>query len=128
PFYQPANPGSIPNLLFATSKLLPALNALANVELNRRWEDNNIFRPSRIDQDTVTTLIESAVRMIEENGDVSEVQKVVLVGYLKNAISEVKSERPAWRSIVGAVVITATILQGIDAAPSAVHNLHEALR
>lgn len=126
------NPSKIDELVAKTltgvSRLLPTLEALETIELNRTADDDGVFKPSGIDPRIVVARIDAAIQAVQEADNIDTVQRVALITYLETAKTETKKEAPLWQKIVGILVITATILQGIAAAPDAVKNLHQALQ
>lgn len=119
---------SIPKTLDAVSKLLPALKALEEIELNRQADDDPLVKPSRVDRTVVGNKIDAAIDAVTSAEGLDEMQRATLVRYLTEAKAETKKERPIWKKVIGALVITATVLQGIAAAPTAVSNLKEAVQ
>jgi len=108
--------------LAGVSRLIPMLDALETAD------DDGVFKPSGIDPRIVVARIDAAIQAVQEADNIGTVQRVALITYLETAKTETKKEAPLWQKIVGILVITATILQGIAAAPDAVKNLHEALQ
>jgi hypothetical protein len=119
---------SIPQVLRGLSRLLPLIAAFETLEFNRHTADDPILRPSHITNNFVVDHIEAAIREVREAPNIIEAQRSTLIVYLEEAKAEVKRERPSWKKIIGALVIVASILQGIAAAPAAVENLQAAVR
>ena len=121
------NTECIAKALTGVSRLIPMLNAIEAIELNRTADDDEVLKPSGIDQRVVVSRIDAAIHAIESAPNIQQVYRVTVITYLEEAKAEAKKERPLWQKIIGALVITATILQGIAAAPDAVTNLKEAV-
>ncbi|WP_333830259.1 hypothetical protein [Pararhodobacter sp.] len=107
----------------------------AHVIVNEIWEESHdreandqlrVFEPSRININTIDQYIETAVSILNNDEIINiDVQKFTIL-QLTEARAELQSNSPAWQKIVGSLVICATILSGIAAAPEALRNIRQA--
>lgn len=116
-------------------KILVALGRLRNLVKTagetyiRRWSrDNDVFRPSNLDDEKIIQHIEIAITEIEQNSALPEDEKKQLIEYLYRAKSELAEDRPSWNKIIGALVIVATITGGIATAPQAYENIDAVIK
>ena len=125
-----ANEGPIPlkRMLIDIERLLPLVSQLERSLYKKDAEADQDFRPSNVDREKVKALLDNAIFELDRAAFSNEATRLQLKDYLASATSELSKEDPNWRKLVGALVISATILSGIAVAPDAVKNINDALR
>ena len=118
----------INKVLAALFRLESLLTSLYEVTYDRIKSDDEIFKPSNIDQNFVCEQIEAAISDIEISENIGKPEKARLIIYLNEAKVELIKDPPSWKKVVGALVIIATILSGIANAPKAIDNVNSALK
>ena len=118
---------SVKSMLVELEYLIPLVEEAEKFSANRSFGDDDSFRPSNVDPEQVKGLIDEALVNISSDNSIDESLKEQLVEYLRSANSELAERTPEWRKIVGALIITSTILSGIAAAPDAYRNINSAL-
>ena len=110
----------------SAARLGSLLRLLFEREVQRHQSDDEIFKPSNVDIDRVLDYIDQALSYIKKempNHDYT----VHITLYLESTKRELIDERPSWKNVVGTLVIVATILGGVAAAPEAYRNVKAAL-
>ena len=121
---------SIPleSVLAAFSRLRIIIKSLEEEQFRKTQNDDEIFKPSNIDVSLIASQIEEAIEHINTSNDIAAPEKERLVSYLSEAKSELAEKAPAWKKVVGALIICATLLSGVAAAPQAIDNLNDAIK
>ena len=81
-----------------------------------------------MDVNLIAEQVEKAIEIIESSPDIAEPEKERLIVYLSEVKSELAEKTPAWKKVVGALIICATLLSGAAAAPMAIDNLNSAIK
>jgi len=89
--------------------------------------DDAIFAPSRLNVTFVVNLLDQASGELR-GSLIEEESKRQLLAYIEEARRELKRPRPSWGKVIGALVITATLISGTADLPKAVETLQEAVR
>lgn len=118
---------SIEKTIVSTEKLTSTLKIAEAILRNREGSDDEIFKPSNIEDNKVSLLIERAIVEINNSTAIGMETKRKLVGYLQEAKIEVASGAPKWSKIVGALVIVAAITSGLADASAAAKSVQEAI-
>ena len=118
---------SMEGALSAIARIKSSLAIIGN-DLNERLDnDDEIFKPSNLDVLRITKEIDSAIYSVRESVNLSSSEQAKLVEYLEEAKSELTKKSPAWRKIIGALVISSALLGGVAVAPQAAENIDKAL-
>ena len=116
------------SVLASLSRLRLLVNLLAKEYLRKKAGDDEIFTPSNIDITLVSIQIELAIKNLNMSSEIGASEKDRLIAYLNEAKTELAEESPAWKNVVGALIICATLLSGVAAAPQAIDNLNIAIK
>ncbi len=119
---------SVHKVLVALGRLKSFVGIIDDVYVQRIGEDNNVFKPSNLNEEAILTHIEAAIDQIEQNISIPQNHKDQLLAFLQKAKNELAGNKKSWNKIVGALVITATITAGIASAPEAYKNIDAALK
>jgi len=109
-------------------RLKSLLKLLSNEMVNRTQCDDEIFKPSYVDANIVVTHINLAIDNLVTSIAISFSDKERLISYLQETKLEIISSTPAWKKVVGALVICATIISGVADAPQAIENINMAIK
>lgn len=115
------------SVLASLARLRTLIEELQNEHYRKMSSDDEIFKPSNVNVNIIAAQIESAIEDVT-NSVLNESEKTRLVSYLNEAKSELAEESPAWKKVIGALVICSTLLGGIAVAPQAVDNINSAIR
>ncbi|MES9987911.1 MAG: hypothetical protein ABW077_08345 [Candidatus Thiodiazotropha endolucinida] len=118
---------SMEGVLSAITRIKSLLTLISQDIKERRQSDNEIFKPSNINITQVTIEIDSAMTNINEAIGFSNEERAKLIDYLEEAKAELARKDPAWRKVIGALVICATLLGGAAVAPQAAENVNKAI-
>ena len=117
---------SLTRIVASITRLCSLLALLRDREMERYRSDDQIFKPSNVDIDRVLNYIDQA--LFHVNSELRNHPQIVdIIVYLELTKRELADARPSWKNIVGALVIVATILSGVAAAPEAYQNVKAAL-
>lgn len=119
---------SIESVLASLSRLRTLVKTLEQVHYQRSADDDEIFKPSNIDINIVAIQIDSAIENLNLSDTIGASEKERLIEYLNEAKAELAENTPAWKKVVGALIICATLLSGAAAAPAAIDNLNTAIK
>lgn len=119
---------SVQSVLSSISRIKTLLMVVSQELKNRSTQDDEVFKPSNINVSFVSVEIASAINIITESENLDQYEKIQLIEYLKEAREELAKKDPAWRKVVGALVISATLLGGAAVAPQAAENINSALK
>ncbi|WP_209598586.1 hypothetical protein [Ruegeria sp. HKCCSP351] len=125
-----ADSGEIPlrRMLTDLDRLLPLVSDIADLYFQRTSDDNEIFEPSRVNPEDVRVFIDKAIIQISAEQGIDQGTRDKLVEYLSEANAELGKSQPAWKRVIGALIITSTILGGLAVAPEALNNVEAAVR
>lgn len=125
-----AGDGEIPlrEMLVGLDRLLPITNEIEKRAWNSENSTKETFKPANIDGEKILFHIENAIRSISQDPKLAKEEREKLEEYLLEAQAELAKSNPAWKKIVGALVIVSTILGGIAAAPEALNNVNSAVK
>lgn len=121
---------SIEGLLSAIARIKSLLLIVSDEIKHKHETDDEIFKPSNININNVTIEIDAAITCVQESSGLSLEQQEKLIDYLTEAKVELSKKEPSWRKVIGALVISATLLGGlggIAAAPQAAENIDKAI-
>lgn len=119
---------SIHSVLVGLNRIISLAKTIASIYISKWSSDDEIFKPSNLDQAKIIEFVDLAIADIEASTYLSADQRKQLIGYLYKAKTELADDRPSWNKIVGAFVITATVLSGIADAPQAIDNVNAAIK
>lgn len=122
--------GEIPirRMLRDIDRLIPFIDNLQETYYSRLYNDEEVFKPSNINVSEVRVFIDKAAFEISNNTFINSETRSRLDNYLKEANAELAKPAPAWKKIVGALVIISAILGGISVAPEALANINSAVK
>lgn len=125
-----ADDGNIPvrKMLMEIERLIPLIDQLDLQVYHSKFEDTEIFKPSNINVEQIGRYINLALESINTEVNLKDETKKQLEEYLKEVRIEIVKETPAWKKIVGALVIISTILGGCAVAPTAYKNVNLAIK
>ncbi len=118
---------SINIILASLYRIESIFETVEMLQHRRRQSDDEIFKPSNVNLSFIAEHIEVAITEIHQ-ASMSSAERDKLVEYLEEALSELSKDTPAWKKIVGALVIAATLLSGMAVAPTAYENVNKALQ
>jgi len=116
------------NVLASLSRLKTIVKLLSEEYRRKKSNDDEIFKPSNVDINIVITQINLAIENLETVTILTKPEKERLVIYLKEAMAELASDTPAWKKVIGALIVCATLLSGLADAPQAIQNLNTAIK
>ncbi|MDV6343267.1 hypothetical protein [Nitrosomonas sp. Is37] len=119
---------SIQKILVTLGRLKNLITVAGNYFIRRWSTDNDVFRPSNLDEGRIINHIEIAISELEQNIALPEDEKKQLIEYLYKAKSELAEDWPSWNKIVGALVIAAAIISGIADARQAYENIDSIIK
>lgn len=115
-------------VLASISRLKTLVKLLQTEYYRKTGNDDEIFKPSNININYVMIQIDAAIESLNVNTEIGDTEKDRLIAYLDEAKAELTEESPAWKKVVGALIICATLLSGVAVAPQAIDNLNEAIK
>ena len=116
------------SVLASLSRLRTLIRQLEQDQYRKKASDDEIFKPSNVNIDLIVTQIESAIEHINNSEKINQSEKARLILYLDEARAELAEDSTAWKKVVGALIICATLLSGVAAAPQAIENLDVAIK
>lgn len=122
--------GTLPlrKMIIEIDRLLPLLLRLEDLHYSRISNDEEIFKPSNVNIVDIRVFIDKAIISIERNQDIDATTRKKLAEYLSEAKAELGKDNPAWKKLVGALVIVSAILGGVAIAPEALANVNSAVK
>lgn len=117
----------IKGILIDIERIMPILNSVREEIYDRRENDFEAFKPSNISIENVNVFIHNALSIVSESKNIPPETKGNIEEYLKDIQSELTKDTPAWKNIVGALVIISAILGGLSSAPEALENVRGAI-
>ena len=118
----------IESVLASLAHLKTIIRLLEKEHYRKTANDDEIFKPSNIDLSFVTIQIDGAIENLNLSTEIEASEKERLIIYLNEAKIELAEDSPAWKKIVGALIICTTLLSGVAAAPQAIDNLNDAIK
>lgn len=119
---------ALESVLASLSRLKMLVRLLEKENYRKTASDDEIFKPSNVDINFVVVQVDAAISDINTSNDIEASEKERLIKYLSEAKIELAQDYPAWKKIVGAFVICATLLSGIADAPKALDNINDATK
>lgn len=116
------------SVLASLSRLRTIVKQLEQDQYRKTSNDDEIFKPSNVNIDLIVTQIESAIEHVTNSEQINQSEKARLISYLDEAKAELAEDSTAWKKVVGALIICATLLSGVAAAPQAIENLDVAIK
>jgi hypothetical protein len=116
------------SVLASLSRLRTIVKQLEQDQYRKTSNDDEIFKPSNVNIDLIVTQIESAIEHVTNSEQINQSEKARLIAYLDEAKAELAEDSTAWKKVVGALIICATLLSGVAAAPQAIENLDVAIK
>jgi hypothetical protein len=117
----------IRDILIDIERLYPLITSVRDEMYSRTRDDFERFKPSNINTENVTVFVETALTIISESKGIPADTKNNIEEYLQDIKAELARDTPAWKKIVGALVIVSTLLSGLAVAPDALVNVRDAL-
>jgi hypothetical protein len=93
------------------------------IELDKEKQS---FQPQHINIEEVIKYADKAIEALTENTKIEEHTKTLLIENMKEVKQELKKKTPAWKKIIGGLMITAAIVSGIADADDALDNIKKA--
>lgn len=119
---------SLENVISAVTRLKVLVKILSDEQLRRTSNDDEIFKPSNVDITIILTCIDQAIYHLDASQAIRPDEKERLTKYLQEINAELAKDAPAWKKIVGALIICATLLSGLADAPQALKNINNAIQ
>jgi hypothetical protein len=119
---------SLQRIVISLSRLRAITKLLDEILYGRRANDSEVMRPSNIDKNLVVQLIDAAIADLEGAGTLPAARRAEIAEILRDARTEVLSDRPTWSKAVGALVIVAAITSGLADAPNAIKSVQTAIQ
>lgn len=122
--------GEIPvrRMLVDVERLIPLTEELSRLAWRASFSDDETFKPSNISIEEVNIFVNQAMVAIDASTHINSGTKEKLEEYLSAVKAELVNDTPAWKNIVGALVIVSAILGGIAVAPVAYQNINDAIQ
>lgn len=122
--------GEIPvrRMLVDVERLIPLTEELSRSAWRASFNDDETFKPSNIHVEEVNVFVNQAIIAIDSSTQINSETKEKLEQYLSGVKAELVKDTPAWKKIVGALVIVSAILGGIAVAPEAYQNVNSAIQ
>lgn len=117
----------IKGILIDIERISPMLTTVRNEMYARVKSDFETFKPSNISIENVNVFIQDALTIVSETDSIPLETKENVEEYLKDIKAELAQDAPAWKKVVGALVIVSAILSGLAVAPDALENVRGAL-
>jgi len=118
---------SMEGVLSAITRIKSLLIFISNELKERHESDDEIFKPSNINITNITVEIDAAITNINQADGLKGEEREKLIEYLGEEKAELTKKVPSWRKVVGALVISATLLGGAAVAPQAADNINKAI-
>lgn len=119
---------SLENVISAVTRLKVLVKMLSEEQYRRTSNDDEVFKPSNININIILTYVDQAIDHLGMSQGIRPDEKERLTEYLREIKAELANESPAWKKIVGALIICATLLSGMADAPQALQNLNNAIK
>lgn len=119
---------SLESVISSISRLRTLVKLLSEQHYNRTSNDDEIFKPSNINISVVVNQIDTAIEHLTVSTCIRPDEKEKLVAYLQEAKAELANDAPAWKKVIGALIICATLLSGLADAPQAIQNINNAIK
>lgn len=117
----------IKGILIDIERISPILTNVRNEIFDRTESDFEAFKPSNVSIDSVNLYIQNALSIVSSRDSISLETKKNVEEYLRDIKAELARDKPAWKKVVGALVIVSAILSGLAVAPDALENVRGAL-
>ncbi|MEM5503073.1 hypothetical protein WNY59_15910 [Ahrensia kielensis] len=118
----------IKSMLIDIERISPTVKSVREEMYARAKDDFETFKPSNISIENVNVFIQNALSIVSDSASISFDTKQNVEEYLKDIKAELAQDTPAWKKVVGALVIVSAILSGMAAAPDALANVRGALQ
>ncbi|WP_157379188.1 hypothetical protein [Burkholderia ubonensis] len=120
-------PVSLQKVILQLGSLRASVSIFGEITVGRHLQDSDLFKPSNINTDRITNLIEAALTSVGQLPSITPEEREKIEGYLNEAKQEALSPSPSWSKIVGALMIVATIVSGLGEAENAAKNVRDAI-
>lgn len=117
----------IKGLLIDIERISPIVTSLRHEMYARIENDFETFKPSNVSIENVNVFIQNALSIVSKTDAISLETKENVEEYLRDIKAELARDKPAWKKVVGALVIVSAILGGLAVAPDALENVRDAL-
>lgn len=117
----------IKGILIDIERINPMIKTVRDEMYARAESDFETFKPSNISIENVNIFIQAALSIVSESDDIPSETRGNIEEYLKDIKVELARDTPAWKQIVGALVIVSAILGGLASAPDALQNVRGAI-
>jgi len=121
------NDVSLEAILSAISRIKSLIKVVGAEAKNRLENDDEIFKPSNIKSTKISIEIDAAISILRSDSAIQQGERDTLIEYLQEAKDELAKKAPSWKKVVGALVITSTLLGGAAVAPQATENINNAI-
>ena len=116
------------SVLASLARLRTLIKLLSRDDLNRTRSDDEIFKPSNVDINFIAVQIDQAIEKLNITVSINSSEKSRLIAYLNDTKAELAKEVPAWKKVIGALIICATLLSGAADAPQAIDHINQAIK
>lgn len=118
---------SLHKLIVTLQRYRAMVKIAREVLTSRATQDDETFKPSKVDEGRVVSLIDRAIRQLELLEEQHPEQVARAKAFLIEAKVEAESSVPSWQKVVGALVIVAAITSGIADSVGAGKNIKDAI-
>jgi hypothetical protein len=118
----------IKGILIDIERISPMLTSVRDEMYARAENDFETFKPSNISIENVNVFVQNALSIVSNSESIPLETKGNIEEYLKDIKAELARDTPAWKKVVGALVIVSAILGGLASAPDALENVSGAIR
>lgn len=118
----------IKGILIDIERISPMLDSVRDEMYARVENDFETFKPSNISIESVNVFVHNALTIVSASDSISLETKENIEEYLRDIKAELARDTPAWKKVVGSLVIVSAILGGLATAPEALANVRGALQ
>ena len=117
----------IDELFAGLQRVIHLSKELYDIGYERIKDDDDLFKPSKVNKENVIIYIENAENLIRLSEEIGHTYRKLLLEHLQEAKTEFSHGAPDFKKVIGALVVIATLLSGLAAAPEALGNINKAI-
>jgi hypothetical protein len=117
----------IDELLAGLERIIHLSKEVYTLGYERIKDDDELYKPSNVDKESIFVYIHNAETLIRHGDNISPAYRKIVLEHLQEARVEFGRSAPDFKKIIGALVIVATLLSGLAAAPEAIENVNKAI-
>ena len=117
----------IDEMLAGLERIIHLSREVYELGYQRIKDDDELFKPSSVNKEIILSYIDNAETVIRRSEYVAPAYRKIVLEHLLEARVEFSRSAPDFKKIIGALVIVATLLSGLAAAPEAIENVNKAI-